>query len=294
MNRILLYALCLLLPALIAGPACADSLGAPRAVLSANAFRYVSATGSDTADGLTAATAWRTLQHSQDVISSTIDLGGPNIITVQLAPGTYCGVVLRPTVGGWIGAGWNVSTILGDPGHPDAYVIDGCGYNAITAVGVTTPWLIKGVKLTAAGNSDIASDFGSRIYVANVDFGAANLHNQAIHKAQIEIIASYSVTGAANGHLNAGDMGEIIVASGVTAYISGGLPIGVFSYAGFQAHIYSVGACFAGGTVGYSYSYEYGGGIKALAGEIACPAGASPNIPGSLGPSIGAGGGYYQ
>lgn len=60
---------------------------------------FVAVTGSDSNDGLTPATAWATIQHASDFISSNLDFGGFQV-TINIGAGTFVGVEFRSTAGG--------------------------------------------------------------------------------------------------------------------------------------------------------------------------------------------------
>src|SRR5438105_4742054 len=77
-------------------PSASALRGVDRAALSKNArirltgptTFFVSPTGSDDANGLTASSPWRTLQHAFDTAKRNYDLAGFPL-TIRLADGTY-------------------------------------------------------------------------------------------------------------------------------------------------------------------------------------------------------------
>jgi hypothetical protein len=105
-----------------------------RIILTANTNFYVSTTGNDSNNGLTLGTAWATLQHARDFISTSLDIAAFTI-TVNIGAGSFAGLGLKDCVGGgtvkFIGAGVASTTILAGPndgtyngGEPvSAYVI---------------------------------------------------------------------------------------------------------------------------------------------------------------------------
>ena len=88
-----------------------------RTKLTADVTYYVSLTGSDANNG-SVGSPWRTLQHSMDVISSTIDIAGFNI-TVSIGAGSFAGLAIKSTVGGgnilWQGTGTATTTVTDGP-----------------------------------------------------------------------------------------------------------------------------------------------------------------------------------
>ena len=75
------------------------SSGGGRIPLTTATTYYVSTTGSDSNDGLTLGTAWATLQHTIDYISSKLDIAG-FAITISINTGTYAGLGFKSCVGG--------------------------------------------------------------------------------------------------------------------------------------------------------------------------------------------------
>lgn len=125
----------------------AENVNADRERLTADRTYYVATTGSDTADGLTSAAPFLTIQHAYDVITDTLDVGG-RIITIQLAAGTYtAGLTLEVP---WVGGG-DVK-ILGDITTPTNVVIAPTTGNCIHLLQVTLSGrlYVLGVKLTPA------------------------------------------------------------------------------------------------------------------------------------------------
>lgn len=89
-----------------------------RDILTANRSYFVSATGSDSNDGLTSGTAWATLTHAATFIGLNIDLAGLTI-TVNIGAGSFTGFGFTSYVGGgvlqFIGAGPASTTITEGP-----------------------------------------------------------------------------------------------------------------------------------------------------------------------------------
>lgn len=77
---------------------------------------YVSATGSDSNDGLTVGTAWATPQHAVNYISANVNFGG-GIVILNIGIGVFPGVGIPTFVGGGIfqiyGAGSSSTTLTG-------------------------------------------------------------------------------------------------------------------------------------------------------------------------------------
>jgi hypothetical protein len=76
--------------------------------------------------------------------------------------------------------------LLGDPTNPTAFVIDG-GVQLVN----TRKWSINGFTI----NNGALADFGSQLFLQNVNFGTANVAMIAIWQSMIEIIGPITVSG---------------------------------------------------------------------------------------------------
>lgn len=86
-------------------------------LLSSGSF-FISATGSDSNDGLSLATAWHSTQHAMNALATRYDFAGQNV-TVNIGAGSFPGFGVMSTVGGgnllWKGAGSASTTITAGP-----------------------------------------------------------------------------------------------------------------------------------------------------------------------------------
>ena len=87
-----------------------------RDILTTNRNYFVSATGSDSNDGLTIGTAWATLQHAMLFIAGNLDIAG-FVVIVNIGAGSFVGFGALSCVGGgailFTGAGSASTTITG-------------------------------------------------------------------------------------------------------------------------------------------------------------------------------------
>lgn len=162
----------------------------------------------------------------------------------------------------------NPPQILGDTSscaNANNFTIDGVAAPAISAVGIYTPWAVRGMKLTSSvGGTSVLADNHSRIY-----FGASTafptvtgFHMRALYNSFIEFVGDYCITGNAVVHANAATNGQILIQPGLTVTLSNSP---VFTY---FAQIYShglqtwTGTTFIGtAATGTRYSIDTGGGL---------------------------------
>jgi hypothetical protein len=127
-------------------------------------------TGNDSNDGNTPATAWRTIGGATGNAYNGYDFNG-QVVTMQLAPGTYGGTEISLRPDGLAGAGhwiWR-----GDPANPwGVAIFASSGHYALAAAG-NAAYTLDGVFLyNSAYNQDLlAIAKGSDVIARNVNFG---------------------------------------------------------------------------------------------------------------------------
>lgn len=183
---------------------------------------YVSPTGSDSADGLTASTPWQTLQHAYDTVKNNYDLAGLQA-TIQLADGTYGPVNGKDNVvfcdGYVVGQVGNI-IFHGNSDHPEKVVITARSNNIFEIM--NTRVHVDGVTLTGTGSTvGLLSYFGARITFTNLVFGpmGTGIHLSAFGGIIIAQ-SDYRITGGAGYHMLANSPGSRIHIDNRTVTIS--------------------------------------------------------------------------
>lgn len=188
--------------------------------LRANRTYFVSPTGNDSNNGLTAGSAFLTGQRAINVVSA-LDISTFNV-TIQFAAGTYTGSIVAN--GPWLGSG--IVTLLGDTFTPSNCLIavSTASTSAIVCQNGAT-LTVNGFKITCTGAGAVASikaTSNSMITVGVLDFGASNRQVQAGVASTVLFPGGggYNITGSANTHWFASS-GGAIVAEGVSIFLSG-------------------------------------------------------------------------
>lgn len=153
------------------------SVAVARQQLSAPLTVYVSPTGNDANDGLTALMPLQSINAAVNLAANGYDPNGYQI-TIQLSPGTYAPFQLLNYLDAGLVAQQTNAVIQGDSANPSAYVIAGAnGTPAALAVGVRSTWTICGVTLQSpdANGYGLEADFGSNVYLDGVQFGLCGL-----------------------------------------------------------------------------------------------------------------------
>ncbi len=265
-----------------------------REVLTAARTYYVSTSGSNSNDGLSAGSAWLTLQRAWDVITSTLDVGGQTI-TVSVAAGTYTSRLtldVPVTGGGFIVFQGNTATpsnvLISTTSTECISVSTDLGANAV---------FIEGFKfVTTTSGACIRHGGLGQLWYGSCDFGAAaagtavHIHCQALG-ALFVAYANYTISGSASAHFYAPTPGAEISASGLTITLTGS-PVfsGAFAYSA-GGYIEATGNTFTGATGASSTRYFVGGAL----GAVNSGGGGANYFPGNIAGSGGttAGGGTY-
>jgi hypothetical protein len=252
--------------------------------LTANRTYFVRTDGNDACNGLTnaagssGACAFLTIQKAVDVIA-TLDISANNV-TVQVADGTYAGVVALKNVQGFAGPGNLV--IQGNNGTPANVVMNVTG-TAFTADSLNVVWDIKDMKLTTTLHG-IQTKSGSKVRFGNLNFGAGNVHLFADSGSQITALSGYTISGNATGHWES-DYGSTIRAAGITITTAGTPAIGLFAQAAASGNIAAFNNTYSGtGATGARYSAIINGAIVTLCGNTTClPGNAASGTPTATG-----------
>ncbi len=168
-----------------------------RDVLSAARTYYVRTDGSDSNDGLanTAGRAFLTIQKGVDA-AMALDNNGYDV-TIQVADGTYAGVVTLKSF-----AGSGRITILGNTTTP-ANVLISTTASCVSGTNITGTYLIDGVKLTTTSGS-LVTLLGSSTYVElgrNV-YGTCTIRHITVNLgATVDVVNDYTIDGGCQTHL---------------------------------------------------------------------------------------------
>lgn len=196
--------------------------------LTANKTFFVSTTGSDANDGLTAGTPWATLQKAFNYVSSILDFRGFTV-TIQLADGTYTAVGDILAVNqAWLGGPLIIS---GNSVTPSNVVLNAAASMACVRITVPMPaaFTLQYFKFTGGSASVAVSHFGSGNITVKSPifgaFGANSIHWQISGPGLIDnrkAENSYSIVGGAGAHISLGGACQWVFANGPTISLSGG------------------------------------------------------------------------
>jgi hypothetical protein len=171
---------------------------------------YVANNGSDTNDGLAAATPWQTLQHASNFVVNQVDFAGQQV-TINIAPGNYAPFTQNANPTGCFGADSLIYN--GNISSPSTVVISSPTIStpAITMNGAQAT--IQGVTLQTSGDSlshCILAGPGCLLMVKNVIFGpCTGDHMGAVSGSIIYLMGSYTINGGAQTHMFAVNGGSI-------------------------------------------------------------------------------------
>jgi hypothetical protein len=241
--------------------------GSSRTLLVANATYYVRTDGSDSNNGLanTSGGAFLTIQKAVDVVAG-LDLGIYDV-TIQIANGTYTGVIVLKTL---VGAG--SVTVRGDPTTPSNVVVNVTG-SAFTGSNIVGNWIITGVKMTTTSVAIFADGPTVTISALALDFGAStSAHMYATGGAKIKTTGVYTISGAAAFHALA-SFGNIEIGA-YTVTVTGTPAFGSsFFYTEAAGNIRAISVTWSGSATGKRYDITQNGlavtGGATLPGNVA-------------------------
>ncbi len=229
-----------------------------REVLSTSRTYYVDpASGSDSNDGLSAQSAFLTIQKAIDS-ALNVDAAG-NTVTIQLADGTY-------TSGGWVNRPMfdgSQLNIIGNPAAPESVEVAVSGANAFLVDAAGAKVRLEGLKIS--GDVGVWARYGAVVFLTGRNvFGACNFrHISADNGAFVEMLGGeIIIDGAAPHHLYADAGGHVFYAVG-TATINGTLafPFG-FAFAQSTGLVTSYGMSWSGSATGPRYQAMLNGVIN--------------------------------
>lgn len=196
-----------------------------RTYLSLNASYFVSTSGNDTHDGLTAATAWATLQHAYDTIQRTLDFCGFSV-TVNVAAGTYAPFVANGLCVGQVGASFIFN----------GNVTNGWSVVVLNQVGGYAIYVASGAKITVQGMAPQSpSGFGVVVAEGVLTLGpmgwsncGAGFIDASGNDSFIGINGGHAFVSSANGGIIAEAQAQIVTGVGALLYFEGALhfPVG--------------------------------------------------------------------
>ncbi|WP_316191601.1 MULTISPECIES: hypothetical protein [unclassified Bradyrhizobium] len=176
--------------------------GAPIYLQAAQDY-YVSNSGSDANDGLTAGTAWATLQHAMNFITR-FNLNGFNI-SIHVANGTYAALRCQMMAGSGF-VFW-----IGNHANPQSCVVAGVNVTAISVVNCGQAHQFDGFSVTAGGsfggsgaqdgmNGVQVSGAGTSTTLTNFNWGTCNGSHLGVSQAAVVTYAgAMSVSGSPQG-----------------------------------------------------------------------------------------------
>lgn len=257
--------------------------------LSGNLTLYVSPTGNDGANGLSAATPFATMQKAWNTLVANYDLNGYSVV-IQLAAGTYTSGL--QAFGFPIGAtSTSAVTIQGSSlATPSATVISVTSSNCFALRVGCNIVTIQGLKMVATGTSSTFSTAGigilvaastNGVYLNAVEFGACGFaHIYASHGGFISIPAPsassipYTVSGGAVYHALASDGGFVGLIGAVLTISNTPAFSGAFLYA-TVAELWFYSNTVTGSATGSRYTAINDGNIFTNGGYTSSPGNAA-------------------
>ncbi|WP_369913798.1 hypothetical protein AB8810_11885 [Xanthomonas sp. NCPPB 3005] len=239
---------------------------------------YVSSTGSDSNDGLSAATAFQTIQHAVNVLRTRYSLCGHTVF-VNVADGTYVENVSTGNVTGgvvrFVGgtsaiwrntAGWILAVDAGSRVQVSGFTLGGGG----TANGIVI------------SNRGSCSFLGGHVFAAMTGSQITTTTNGVCY-----VQGNYSITGGGTTHYGIYDGGQLVLGS-ITVTLTG---TPTYTIAFVDAG--RVGSINGGDTTFTFSGAATGLRYKAYANGVIWVSGKGQNVfPGSVAGSIYAGGSY--
>ena len=186
--------------------------GPVREALNGPRTYFVSETGGDDAnDGMTAGTAFATIQRGVDAVAA-IDMAGHSA-TISVAPGTYAeNVTLKDLVGG-------KCIIQGASGVASDVIVRPSGGSAFMGLGILGTWDLRNMQI--GGSTSISRcihmDSG-RLDFRNINFDTVGtvfnqVHIYALGSAEINAMGDYAIIGGGGCHYYADGYAMISVAN---------------------------------------------------------------------------------
>lgn len=222
--------------------------------LGGNTTLFVGTAGLDSNPGITAGTAFQTIQGAWNFAMANLDIGGC-VLTVQVLNGAYAaGCFATGRITGQDGIGRVI--FVGNPSTPANVTIaipnGGAGFAAQNGAEIT----VQGV--TISGNDALAGLYaanGGVIYHSDLIFGAmTNSLHQLCVGGLIQANGNYSISGGARYHMQASGSGANISVQNRAITVSGTPGFTQqFAFVTQLAFLSVVGTTFTGGATGQRY-----------------------------------------
>jgi len=239
------------------GPGVANA----REVLTAPRTYYVSTTGSDSNNGLTAGTAFAT--HVKAINTAcALDLSTFSV-TISTADGTYNVTGTAMPLKSYVGAG--PITIQGNNASPQNVIINTTNGDCAAASGVIGQWNISGFTLNANtfGYCGLRAYGGSTVVQAgNIRWGKALSHVFADYGAIVFLIGTQEVYDDFNQHYQFTNQG-IIQDIGKSVTITGTRTFGYFAYGETSGELVVNGTTYSS-VAGSAFSTKFNNATNAL------------------------------
>lgn len=246
-----------------------------RTRLTAPLTLYVSNSGSDSNNGLSPSTAWLTPQYAIDRVACDYDLNGYQLDIKLLSDSVnkYPSFQLKTYFDAGCTNQVNNPRILGDVYNTENHCVDGNGsVAAIYAVGVSTPWVIQGLKMinqsTAYG---LLADFYSKVYVKGVEFGScAVAHCCAVFGSTVEFLAdpNYPLAKLSGNGISfaLSNLQSMLIFQAGSSITFTGNPIfsGDFVVSQMNSMIYYGSPCTGASTIFRRFNSMYNSGIQGV------------------------------
>lgn len=237
----------------------AVTVGTPgREVLTGPRSYFVNPSGSDTNDGLTRGSAFRTVQRAIDAAAG-VDNAGFSIV-INLAPGSYVtatGNELKP----YVGAGEVL--IQGDPADPSAAQVITSGPGLARCFWAVSMGRIYTVKaLTVASTAGQGETIGlycngaGRIIFDRLRFGPQVYAHMVARFGGVVCGLDYEIAGGARHHWIATNGGAVWVQNR-TVTLTGQPSFAYFAYADLMGQIDAAGNTFAGAARGSRFLCQW-------------------------------------
>jgi len=178
--------------------------------------------GSDANDGKSSgAGAFATIQKAVNTVRALLLTDAT--INIYVADGTYNENIFLSQPFSSAIPGGNTPKIIGNTGDNTAVKIAPSSGDCVSAVGASCPWHLKAIWFEAVSGDCIVSDFGSRIYLENVNFGdTSGRHLFSLWGSMIEFINDgYDISGDAAYHAVATRNSHILMQGGHTVTLTG-------------------------------------------------------------------------
>ena len=238
---------------------------------------YIGPSGSDTADGLSTTTAFRTMKHASD-IAYHLDFNGQNVTWYLLEGYDGGGLEVIKTLGTTYG---NL-TIRPYPGNANPVTITDGVYDCGCGIAVKVPQL--GAISIAGGNmlridapGAIMALAPSLVTFENLEIAAGVLHLVAHSGGRIHATGPYAVSGGAYTHIDVQKRGEVEVRDTTWTFTNSPTFTTAFAVVKSHGHLISYGMTQVGNVSGLRAFVDSFGVLETAGNPSALP-GTSPVV----------------